>query len=399
MKILYIATAYPRSETDIITPWLVQTVQRLQNQGIQITVFTSSYAGIGDQIISGTPVHRFRYFFRRWEKLTHEETAIDRVQKGFLNKLLAVLYLLSGTLSCWRFCRKEKFDIIHVHWPLPHFLFGWAGAKACGASVVISFHGAELTAVRKKFRLLRPFLRWAISRAHRVTANSSHTVRAIQEIFNRQVEIIPFGATVSEPDHKHPLPPTPEKHILFVGRLVERKGVKYLIQAAKNLREKYPVVIDIVGTGPELGALKRLSSDLGVDDIIRFHGGVTANELKEYYARCDLFVLPAIIDSKGDTEGLGVVIIEAMGFKKPVVASGIGGITDLVIHEKTGLAVPPADSQALAKAIIRLLENPDLTRTLAQNGYEHIQKNYSWQAIIDRLTKLYQELIKPGQNK
>jgi glycosyltransferase involved in cell wall biosynthesis len=392
MKILYIATAYPRSETDVITPWLVQTVRLLQERNFDITMFTSAYTGLGDQTIFGTRVKRFRYFFARWERLTHEETAIDRVQKGLLNKLLLICYLFFGTIAVWRLCRREKFDIIHVHWPLPHYLFGAAAAKACGAPVVISFHGAELMAVRHKFRFLRPFLRLAISRAQRVTANSTHTVRAIQEIHNRPVDIIPFGATVSENTAPTPAAPTAEKHILFVGRLVERKGVRYLIEAAKKLTPNYPVVIDIVGTGPELPKLKKLTAELGLDGVVRFHGQISSAELQSHYARADIFVLPAVIDSKGDTEGLGVVLIEALTFQKPVVASAVGGITDIIHHEKTGLAVPPADSQALARAIARLLDEPELARTLARQGYLHIQQNYSWQAIINRLIQLYQEL-------
>jgi len=393
MKVLYIATAYPRSETDVITPWLVQTVQYLQQKGIEITVFTSSYAGLGDQTVLQTRVKRFRYFFSRWEKLTHDETAIDRVQRGVLNKLLLVCYLFFGTIAVWRLCRQEQFDIIHVHWPLPHFLFGYVAAKSCRAPVVISFHGVELMAVRHKFKFLRPFLRWAISSSQRVTANSTHTVRAIQEIYNRPVEIIPFGATVSETTITGEPATTSEKHILFVGRLVARKGVRYLIEAAQKLRARYPLVVDIVGTGPERSALEKLTTELGVADIVRFHGQVTSTELQNHYALADVFVLPAIIDSKGDTEGLGVVLIEALTFQKPVVASSVGGIPDLVQNEKTGLTVPPADSEALAAAIARLFDNPEFARKLGAQGYQHVQKNYSWPAIIERLIRLYQEVL------
>ncbi|MEO0023359.1 MAG: glycosyltransferase, partial [candidate division WOR-3 bacterium] len=96
---------------------------------------------------------------------------------------------------------------------------------------------------------------------------------------------------------------------------------------------------------------------------------------------------------------LGVVLIEAMTCKKPVIASAVGGITDLVIDGKTGLTVPPADPEALARAIARLLENPGLARNLAEGGYEHIQRNYSWHAIIDRLINLYHQLQPAGSEK
>lgn len=393
MKVLYIATAYPRSETDVITPWLVETIRRLQKRGADITMFTSAYAGLGDQVLFGTPVKRFRYFFSRWEKLTHDETAIDRVQKGFLNKITAIFYLVCGTFAVWRLCRREKYDIIHIHWPLPHFLFGYVAARTCNAPTVISFHGAELMAVRHKFKILRPFLRWAISSADRVTANSTHTVKAIQQIFNRPVDIIPFGAALPEPDFTQTPKPGEHKQILFVGRLVERKGVRYLIQAANTLSRHHKIKVNIVGTGPELPALKQLTQQLNLDDVVILHGQVSAEQLQTHYQNCDIFVLPAIIDSKGDTEGLGVVVIEAMTYKKPVIASAVGGITDLVISERTGLAIPPGDTDALAKAIARLITDNQLAHRLAQAGYEHIQKNYSWQAIIDRLINLYREIL------
>ncbi len=395
MKVLYIATAYPRSEKDIITPWLVETVQRLQKNGIKVTMFTSAYRGLGDQTVMGTRVKRFRYFLARWETLTHDETAIDRVQKGLFNKILALFYLIFGTIEIWRFCSKERFDIIHVHWPLPHFIFGYVASRVCSAPVVISFHGAELMAVRNKFRFLRPFLRWAIARADRVTANSNHTVRAIQEIFHRPVDIIPFGAAVSSADIRSTDKGVEEKRILFVGRLVERKGVRYLIEAAAQVASRYKIRVDIVGDGPELSRLRRLAEERNLKEVVRFHGRVSAGELPHFYANCDMFVLPAVIDSKGDTEGLGVVLIEAMTYKKPVIASAVGGITDLVIDGQTGLAVPAGDVDALVKAIVRLIEDPETAKRLSQHGYEHILTNYSWEVIINQLINLYQEVC-PG---
>ncbi len=393
MKVLYIVTAYPRRENDVITPWLVETIRRLQSQGVAITVFTSAYAGLKDQVILGTPVKRFRYFFARWERLTHDETAIDRVQRGLLNKLLAVCYLIAGSIGIIRLCQKEKFDIIHIHWPLPHFLFGYLASRICRAPTVISFHGAELMAVKHRLKILRPFLRWAIAKSDRITANSTHTVKGIQEILSRPVAIIPFGAGFALPKTT-PLasPPAESKHILFVGRLVERKGVRYLIEATALLIRDLPVKLHIVGAGPELLPLQQLTRQLGLEDTVIFHGQITTEELNQQYQNCDLFVLPAVVDSKGDTEGLGVVIIEALSYKKPVVASAVGGITDLIIDQKTGLTVPPGDPKSLAEAIRKLLTDQQLAERLAESGYEHIQENYSWSAIIPRLINLYQEL-------
>lgn len=389
-------TAYPRSESDVITPWLVQTINRLRNCGIDVRVFTSSYKGLGCQTVSGTPVTRFRYFFRRWEDLTHDETAIDRVKKGVRYKLLAVTYLLLGTIAAWREARREQFDIIHVHWPLPHWLFGWAARLGHRAPVVMSFHGAELMAVKHGLRFMRPFLRWALGSADAVTANSSHTVKAIQEIYYRPVAIVPYGTTAGGTSGGFQPTGNADKQVLFVGRLVERKGVPYLVEALQILAQGMPVHLNIVGTGPDESALREVVRARGLEQFVTFHGFVAPEELESLYRNCDVFVLPAVFDSKGDTEGLGVVIIDAMSHCKPVVASGIGGIVDLVVDGKTGLAVPPTDAPALASALRRVLTDSALAARLARGGYDHVQANYSWPAIIRRLGGIYDRLLKPS---
>jgi glycosyltransferase involved in cell wall biosynthesis len=392
VKILYITTAYQRSASDVITPWLVETITRLRSAGQDVRVFTSSYRGLGDQTISGVPVYRFRYFLRRWEDLTHDEMAMDRIKRGIRYKFLLISYLVCGTVAAWRLCRRERFDIIHVHWPLPHWLFGYVAARASSAPTVISFYAAEFMVVNNVVKLARPFLRWAIRAADAVTAISTYTAGAIQKIHDRPVTIVPFGTAAGACSESDQPKPGGTKQLLFVGRLVERKGIPYLIEAVDILTKQLPVHLNIVGSGPEEPHLKELARSRGLDQSITFHGRIAQEELTRQYSRCDAFVLPAIVDSRGDTEGLGVVIIEAMSYRRPVVASGVGGIVDLVIDEQTGLQVPPKDSQALARAIARVLTDPDLAQRLSRAGYDHVQQNFSWPAIIKRLDDVYRDL-------
>lgn len=299
-----------------------------------------------------------------------------------------------GTIAAWRLARRERFDIIHVHWPLPHWVFGWSARLAHRAPTVISFHGAELMAVRHAMKPLRGFVGWAIRSADAITANSSHTVRAIQQICDRPVSIVPYGTTAGESPETCEPAPGRTMQLMFAGRLVERKGVPYLLMATSILGRDLPVHLNIVGTGPDEPALRALAAELGIERQVTFHGFVTNEELETQYRNCDVFVLPAVIDSKGDTEGLGVVVIDAMSHRRPVVASGVGGIVDLVIDGRTGLAIPPADADALANALRRVLTEPGLARQLGNAGYDHIQQNYSWPAIIERLKAVYADLVR-----
>lgn len=110
------------------------------------------------------------------------------------------------------------------------------------------------------------------------------------------------------------------------------------------------------------------------------------------YASCDAFILPAIVDSKGDTEGLGVVLIEALAHGKPVVASKVGGIPDVITPE-TGWLVPEKDSIALAVAINSILTNPELAEALAQSGFQDVQDRFNWSRIVPLWQRVFENCI------
>ncbi|MCX7785671.1 MAG: glycosyltransferase family 4 protein [candidate division WOR-3 bacterium] len=391
MKVLYIATAFPRSDDDIITPWLVEAIKRLKKRGIDVDVYTSSYKGLPNQNLFNINIFRFRYFLKKWENLTHEETAVDRVKKGLLNKLKVPFYLFCGTTQIYKLCRNRKYDIIHTHWPLPHALFGYVASQTCKAKHFLYFHGVELMWVRKELPFLKPFLRWAISKANVVMCNSSHTASRIKEIYEREVVILPSGQS-AKPEIEIPLQKTKItacKNILFVGRLVERKGVKYLIEAFAQIANSVDAVLNIVGTGPEKPLLEKLVQEKNLSEKVKFWGQVSSQELNEQYQNCDVFVLPAIVDSKGDTEGLGVVLIEALTYKKPVIATNVGGIIDIIKHNETGLLVPEKNSGELAKALLKIIQDESLARRLAEQGYNYVNTKYNWNNIIDQMIEAY----------
>ena len=392
MKVLHVVTAFPRWEGDVITPWLFETLKRLQSQEIEVKVLTSSYKGLKSQVVSGIQVLRFRYFFKPWENLTHEEHAPDRMKKGILYKILPFFYLIFGSAAIIRAVRREPFDIVHVHWPFPHALFGYLAKKAGGTKIVTTFYGVELRWVKTKMAFLKSFLRWGIGFSDKVTAISSYTAREVRELVpddEMAVEVIPYTITVTaklnQESQAKPLLPL----VLYVGRLVERKGVEYLIRAFAEVVRELPSELVIVGKGPEDQRLHQLTEELNLVQKVHFKGWVSRNELEKLYNQCNVFVLPAIIDSKGDTEGLGVVLLEAMSYMKPVVASNLGGITDIVKDRETGLLVNEKDPHGLSEAIKSLLSDPSLAASLGKRGYEHVQKQFSWERILSQWTALY----------
>ena len=406
MKVLYIVTAYDRHPGDGITPWLVETIRRLRERGVDVEVLAPAYRGSESGTVEGVRVHRFRYAPARVEDLTHDQTAPDRVRERPLYLGLVPGYLLSASLAARRLVRSGAFDLVHVHWPLPHVVPGWAARHAGGIPLVITFHGVEVTFARNApLPFLVPFLRRAIRSADAVTANSTYTAGMIRQLYDRPVAIVPFGTTLPEADdppgdpsaERSPAPaaqdPGARPDILFVGRLVERKGVQHLLDAMPALVRDHRAQLSVVGEGPMRPALERRAAELGLQDDVTFTGFVPADDLARRFATCSAFALPAVYDAKGDVEGLGVVLVEALSQGRPVVASDAGGIPDIVIHDRTGLLVPPGDPAALSAALGRVLGDPALARRLGEAGREHVREAFSWASVTDRLLAVYEAVL------
>src|SRR5262249_33102175 len=143
--------------------------------------------------------------------------------------------------------------------------------------------------------------------------------------------------------------------ILFVGRLVEKKGVEYLLNAMPSVIRAYPrAVLVIIGEGTQRPELEELARKLGIQPWVRFLGRIPNDELPKYYAAADVFVGPSVIDKFGDTEGLGIVFLEAAACQVAIIGTSVGGISDVLINEVTGTQIDPSDSDQLARELKRL---------------------------------------------
>ena len=392
LRVLYVVSAYARDPADVITPWLVQTIRRLRARGVEVEVLAPAYRGLRTQTVDGVRVHRFRYAPRAWETLTHDQTAPDRIRERPLFLGLVPGYVAAGSAAAARLARRGGFDVVHAFWPLPHGVIGLAAKRAAGIPLVSTFFGVELTWMEKELPFLSPVLRRIVRGSDAVTAISTYTAdRLRRQVPSADPDIIPFGATV-EPAAELPparTDPAGPFELLFVGRLVERKGVHLLLEAMAALPAERPVVLHVVGDGPERARLQEMAARLRLGGRARFHGFVSTDELRARMTACDAFVLPAVVDAKGDTEGLGVVLLEAMSYGKPTIASAAGGIVDIVRDGRNGILVPPGDGPALAAAIVRMMDDPEDARRMGLAGREDVRTDFSWDVIVDRLAAVY----------
>jgi glycosyltransferase involved in cell wall biosynthesis len=391
LRIAVLGSTYPRSQNDHEVPWLRESVRRLASRGHKVTVIAPAYLGLKDHEIDGVQVCRFRYAPARWEMLTHGEGAPNKLKKNPLLKLLSLSYLISGAWAAWKICRQEHIDVLQVHWPFPHGLMALLPGWLLRCKVIYTCHSAEF-ALAAGSKLSTSVLAFCLRRSFAITANSRHTADLVRQVSKREARIIPWGATIRVDPTANPIPQEVPL-LLFAGRLIERKGVDYLLRAMPSILSRHKVRLVITGDGHCRPEWERLVRCLSLDGTVAFAGFVSNEELSSLFRSCSIYVHPAIYDSKGDTEGQGVVLVEALSNRRPVVASAVGGIVDVIKDGETGLLVPEKNPDAIAKAVLRLLEDPEYARQLGERGYAHARNYFDWDRIMDQYDAIYLESV------
>jgi glycosyltransferase involved in cell wall biosynthesis len=391
LRIAILGSTYPRNPADHEVPWLRESVRRLAVRGHKVTVIAPAYLGLKDHEIDGVQVHRFRYAPAHWEMLTHGEGAPNKLKKNPFLKLLSLTYLVSGAWAAWKTCRQERIDVLHVHWPFPHGLMALLPGWLLRCKVVYSCHSAEF-ALAAGSKFATSVLAFCLRRSFAITANSAHTAGLVRQVSGREAQIIPWGATIQVDPAAEPVRQDIPL-LLFSGRLIERKGVDFLLHAMPAILSRHKVRLVITGDGHCRTEWQQLTRSLGLDEAVTFAGFVSNEELTSLFRSCSIYVHPAIYDSKGDTEGFGVVLVEALSYRRPVVATKVGGIVDVIKDGETGLLVSEKNPDAIAEAVLRLLENPEYARQLGERGYVHASNYFDWNRIMDQYDAIYSQSV------
>ncbi len=297
--------------------------------------------------------------------------------------------------------QEVKFDVLHVH--------DWLTAPASiafkhsvGKPMVLTIHSTEhgRSGIHNPDSSTIDGLEWwAAYESSRVIATSDSMKSEVCDHFKlpwEKVKIIPNaidsdkysgsvdrGAVRARYGVRHG-----EKLVLSVGRLVPQKGIEYLVQAVPNVAWRHPETkFVIVGEGWYRDHLQYLTATTGQAWRINFTGFIPDHELIALTKSADVLVMSSIY------EPFGIVALEGMAAGVPVVASRVGGLAEIIEHDKTGILVYPRNPDSISWGINQILSNPEHARWLAKNAEERIQKTYSWEAIAKKTVKLYKEVI------
>jgi phosphatidylinositol alpha-1,6-mannosyltransferase len=296
-------------------------------------------------------------------------------------------------LACaLRLALTRRFDAIHGGRALPEGLVAWLVARLSFRPVVIYAHGEELTGWGRgnKYKAMC----FALRHADRVIANSDFTRDTLVGMGVRPERIVLIHPGV---DHERFRPGLPAddlraslglddsaRLILSVGRLSRRKGFDTLIRSLPALRAHgFDVHLAIVGIGEDADYLDGVAKEAGVVDRVHRLGHVPMEDLPRWYNACDVFVL-ANREIGGDTEGFGMVFIEAAACGKAAIAGRAGGTGSAVLDGVTGLRVDASAEAELVAALARLLGDPSLLESMGQAGLARVRQSLSWQAVAER---------------
>ncbi|MCQ2531692.1 MAG: glycosyltransferase family 4 protein [Saccharofermentans sp.] len=385
-KILITASTFPRWEGDTEPRFILDYAKSMQAY-YDVTVLAPAAIGAADkEVLEGVEVIRYHYFpIHKCETLCYPGAIVPRVKEKKVRGLL-IPFLFA---SLWFKLRKlsKQYDAVHAHWVIPQGIIQ-SGIK--GTPYIITGHGADITSLN--FWPVKNLKLKTLKNAKYITVVSGALNDYVQSVYpNDKTKVIPMGCDTSafRPEYKldNYFGQGDKKAVLFVGRLAEKKGVTYLIDAMKSVDN---AVLYIVGKGNLEDDLRKQAEELG--DKVCFMGPKTHEELKQVYASADVFVAPSITAKDGDKEGFGLVILEALSSGVPVVASNSGGIPDIITDGYNGLLCEEKDVAGLANAINKVLTDSATRQMFIENGLKTAEYN-SYSEVGRRYYEVIEENI------
>ena len=392
--LLVLTSTFPRYSGDSEPPFVFELSRRLKDD-FRVIVLAPHAPGIRDiERLSGIIVVRYRYFVERWEQLAYDGGILARLRYNRWLYALVPFLLLAQMLVVQRLLKRYDFAAIHAHWLIPQ---GFVAVLITlffnkKPAILLTSHGGDLFGLRGF--LFNIILGWVLQRSSAISTVSNAMRDEIIErwkVPKNKVVIIPMGVDIRKIFIPNLTTTRECNTLLFVGRLVKKKGVKYLLEAMAYVVKKYPKCrLLIVGSGPEAVAIKKYVENLHLDQQVTFLGRIENERLPTFYRSATIFVAPCVIAEGGDQEGLGLVLVEALACACPVITTDLPAIRDVVIHERTGVLVSERDSYSLANAILDLLNNPGKRKQLADKGREYVEEHFDW----EKVTKSYAHLLK-----
>lgn len=366
---------YPSAENDMAGCFVETFGRRIQRRHKVVVVTPRLVGDPPKEVRGGVEIHRFPVWIRQPDfKYVH-------------NRIVFLIYFFSALLACIRLCAKHRFSLVHAHFALPSGLIGLVVSGLYGLPLITTAYGSDLHVVpfKSKFKVSTYFIKQVLRHSRCVIGSSTYISNIALSMGAERAKTVLTGL---ETDYKiFGSAKSNRKVLLFVGRLSPEKGVKYLLYAMPQLQKQLKnLKLLIIGTGQEEDELKQLAAEKKANCI--FLGFIPHKYIMSFIKLSDVCVLPSL------AEGLSVFIQESMWLGKPIIASNVGGIPDIIVNEETGvLLFEPGNVEELTDKITRVFKEERLARRLGVNARRFAQKHLDPEKTYKEILGVYQEAL------
>lgn len=383
-KLLITASTFPRWKDDTEPRFILDFAKALLPY-YNVTVMAPAAPGcVLSEIMEGVQVIRYHYFpIRCFENVCYPGAILSRIRENKIRLLLIPFLFISQYINLRRL--SSEFDLIHAHWMIPQGIV----CSFISKPYILTGHGGDVTTLNHG--IIRRLKLRSLRKAEYITVVSNLLEGMIQKLFpNTKTSVLSMGYDSKSFGRQYRVEQYfcqgKKKIVLFVGRLVEVKGVTYLIEAMQFVDAK----LVIVGSGPLEEELKNQAQRLKLD--ISFLGAKTHAELKSIYASADIFAAPSVKAQDGAREGFGLVLLEAMASGLPVVTTRSGGGVEIIKDSINGLLSDEKVVWQLADNINTLLDDTNLYEKLSGNAVLTANQ-YDYSLIAEKYKVLYDTIL------
>ena len=411
VKLCIITHSYPRFEGDWRSNFIESLATSYARKNVDVTVFVPYAINFtrAPKDKEGVKIVSYKYLpFRSLHTIGYGHSMKSDLKINLLDLLLMPFLLFVGTMRFAVLLRKEKFDLIQAHWAVPNALiavFGRALAFS-PAKIFTSFPGSDVTVITR-LGWIGKIIGKIVARSDYLSCNSSDLKEDLGKagIEKNKIDLVIYGVD----DEKICFSwkeraalrgswelSEDEIVLLMIGRFVPKKGFSTAFQSLKHITEYTKrVMLVVVGDGPLKNEYFAILKKDRTESYVKFVGEIPTQELGNYYSACDIFLMPS---RRLPSDGLNVVVPEAMACARPIVASNVGGNDLVVFNGVNGYLHEENDPKQLANLVIRLTENPELRRDLGNHSLKLVKERFTWNAITKYYLERYDDNVSKKNN-
>lgn len=403
MRVLISASTFPVREGDGLPRFVYDLAQALTKH-VAVTALAPDTIGAAlRERMGDVEVHRFTYFLpREAQALAYGHGIRANLRESWSARFQPPPFVFRQARATRALVRNERIDLVNSHWMIPQGLStALVGGVGRSFRHVLTVHAGDVYMLGA-LPFGRTLANFIVSRSDHVFAVGTHVRESLDALLGRpsKATLQPMGANVSlfrEGDAEATVEALfPAGYLLFIGRFSEKKGTLYALRALPRVLERHPDLgLIVIGYGELEEELRAEAKRLGVERSVVFHGRRTHEEIGRCLRGCRVAVVPSIVDSRGETEGMPTVVVEALAAGTRVVGSRVDGIPDLIRHRENGWLCREKDPLDLADKILLALDEPegsDLGRNCAATA-----DALDWSAVAAHYARVFEQITKGGE--